>query len=105
MKGPLTAERRAPYPAVSAPVTQCPARCDTAEGVKQMANPQASSMSGSPPTDEPLGNIIRLFVSSTFADFAFEREVLQRRVFPRLRALCAAQDCRFQPIDLRWGVT
>ena len=45
--------------------------------------------------------LIRLFVSSTFADFAFEREVLQRAVFPRLRALCAAQGCRFQPIDLR----
>lgn len=49
--------------------------------------------------------LIRLFVSSTFADFAFEREVLQRAVFPKLRALCAAQGCRFQPIDLRWGVS
>lgn len=48
--------------------------------------------------------LIRLFISSTFADFAFEREVLQRTIFPRLRTLCAAQGCRFQPIDLRWGV-
>lgn len=49
--------------------------------------------------------LIRFFVSSTFAEFAFEREVLQRTVFPRLRSLCAAQGCRFQPIDLRWGVS
>ena len=48
---------------------------------------------------------IRLFISSTFTDFVFERDVLQRAVFPRLRALCAAQGCRFQPIDLRWGVS
>lgn len=49
--------------------------------------------------------LIRLFVSSTFADFVLEREVLQRHVFPRLRTLCAAAGCRFQPIDLRWGVS
>ena len=49
--------------------------------------------------------LIRLFISSTFSDFKFEREVLQRAVFPRLRKLCAARGCRFQPIDLRWGVS
>ena len=51
------------------------------------------------------GSIIRLFVSSTFADFAVERDVLQRMVFPRIRQLCAEQGFRFQPIDLRWGVS
>ena len=51
------------------------------------------------------GSIIRLFVSSTFADFAVERDVLQRVVFPRIRQLCAEQGFRFQPIDLRWGVS
>jgi WD40 repeat protein len=56
------------------------------------------------PIDE-LGNAIRLFVSSTFADFQTERTVLQQRVFPRLRELCGAQGMRFQPLDLRWGVS
>jgi|GEM_PF-5124084 len=51
------------------------------------------------------GQIIRLFVSSTFADFALERTILQRRVFPALRQECQAAGFRFQPIDLRWGIT
>jgi Domain of unknown function (DUF4062) len=47
----------------------------------------------------------RVFISSTFADFKAEREALQSRVFPKLRELCTAQGCRFQAIDLRWGVS
>ena len=47
----------------------------------------------------------RLFVSSTFGDFAPEREALQRRVFPALRSFCAARGCRLEVIDLRWGVS
>ena len=54
---------------------------------------------------QSLGNVIRLFVSSTFADFQTERTVLQRRIFPRLRELCRAQGMRFQSLDLRWGVS
>jgi tetratricopeptide (TPR) repeat protein len=46
----------------------------------------------------------RIFVSSTFTDFKEERNALQREVFPRLRKLCEEHDCRFQAIDLRWGV-
>jgi hypothetical protein len=52
-----------------------------------------------------VGNTIRLFVSSTFADFQRERELLQRRVFPRIAAVCRAEGFRFLPIDLRWGVS
>jgi hypothetical protein len=37
----------------------------------------------------------RLFVSSTFSDMKAEREVLQRRVFPRLRQLCREHGARF----------
>jgi tetratricopeptide (TPR) repeat protein len=48
---------------------------------------------------------IRFFLSSTFADFQTERDVLQQRVFPKLRELCAASSFRLQPIDLRWGVS
>src|SRR3974390_3299864 len=51
------------------------------------------------------GATIRLFLSSTFADFQTERDVLQRRFFPELRRLCSASGFRLQPIDLRWGVS
>jgi hypothetical protein len=47
----------------------------------------------------------RLFVSSTFSDLKAERDALQREVFPRLRELCLQHGCRFQAIDLRWGVS
>lgn len=46
----------------------------------------------------------RIFVSSTFSDLKDERNALQRYVFPRLRDLCTQHGCRFQAIDLRWGV-
>src|SRR5438128_6246351 len=46
----------------------------------------------------------RIFVSSTFSDLKEERNALQKYVFPRLRELCARHACRFQAIDLRWGV-
>jgi tetratricopeptide (TPR) repeat protein len=51
------------------------------------------------------GTTIRFFLSSTFVDFQVERDILQRRVFPELRKLCAASGYRLQPIDLRWGVS
>ena len=47
----------------------------------------------------------RVFVSSTFSDLKEERNALQARVFPRLRDLAATNGCRFQAIDLRWGVS
>jgi NACHT domain- and WD repeat-containing protein len=47
----------------------------------------------------------RLFVSSTFADFAAERDALRRWVWPRLRAYCASRGARFQEVDLRWGIS
>ena len=47
----------------------------------------------------------RVFVSSTFSDLKAERNALQEKVFPRLRDLAAAHGCRFQTIDLRWGVS
>ena len=46
----------------------------------------------------------RIFVSSTFSDLKEERNALQKFVFPRLRELCTQHGCRFQAIDLRWGV-
>ena len=47
----------------------------------------------------------RIFVSSTFSDLKAERNALQAFVFPRLRELCQGHNARFQPIDLRWGVS
>lgn len=47
----------------------------------------------------------RLFVSSTFSDLRSERNALAHHVFPRLRELCARHGARFQPIDLRWGIS
>jgi len=51
------------------------------------------------------GKTFRIFVSSTFSDLKAERDALQRQVFPRLRELCLQHGCRFQAIDLRWGVS
>jgi len=47
----------------------------------------------------------RIFVSSTFSDLKAERNALHEKVFPRLRGLCESHGCRFQAIDLRWGVS
>jgi WD40 repeat protein len=51
------------------------------------------------------GKTFRIFVSSTFSDLKEERNALQKYVFPRLRELCMQHGCRFQAIDLRWGVS
>ena len=49
--------------------------------------------------------IIRVFLSSTFRDFARERDHLFKNVFPRMEQACAGRGLQFIPIDLRWGVT
>jgi hypothetical protein len=46
----------------------------------------------------------RVFVSSTFTDMRVERRILQKDVFPRLKALCESKGASFQDVDLRWGV-
>ncbi|MFP4498685.1 MAG: DUF4062 domain-containing protein [Vulcanimicrobiota bacterium] len=47
----------------------------------------------------------RIFISSTFSDFEKEKNALQKKVFPKIRANCENNGFKFQPIDLRWGVT
>lgn len=47
----------------------------------------------------------RVFISSTFSDLKVERDALQKDAFPRLRKYCEKHGARFQPIDLRWGVS
>ncbi len=48
--------------------------------------------------------VFKVFISSTFIDFVAEREALQERVWPSLRAFCRAHDSEFQAVDLRWGI-
>jgi tetratricopeptide (TPR) repeat protein len=56
--------------------------------------------------DKPIKTTtFRIFISSTFGDLAAERDWLQEKVFPRLREFCKKRACRFQDIDLRWGVS
>ena len=50
-------------------------------------------------------NKFRLFISSTFSDFTKEREVLQTKVFHRIKEHASEAGYVFQPIDLRWGVS
>ena len=50
-----------------------------------MTDPHASASDGARDADALAGTTLRLFLSSTFADFQTERDVLQRRVFPELR--------------------
>ncbi|KAK2162086.1 hypothetical protein LSH36_104g03069 [Paralvinella palmiformis] len=47
---------------------------------------------------------IRIFVSSTFKDFKYEREVLVKQVFQDLRLWCQQRRLRLIDVDLRWGV-
>ena len=47
---------------------------------------------------------VRVFVSSTFADMYAEREVLVRKVFPKLKVFCQERMLRLVSCDLRWGV-
>ena len=44
---------------------------------------------------------IRLFVSSTFLDFQFERDLLVKKVFPDLRTWCKERKLHLVEIDLR----
>jgi len=56
------------------------------------------------PGKKPIDRVIRVFVSSTFADMHAEREELVKRVFPELRKLCEARGVTWGEVDLRWGI-
>ena len=49
--------------------------------------------------------VIRVFLSSTFRDFAEERDLLVKKVFPELRRLCRERKVDLVEVDLRWGIT
>jgi nephrocystin-3 len=55
------------------------------------------------PSQSP--RVARIFLSSTFRDFGEERDLLVRRVFPRLRAAFRDRFVEIVDVDLRWGIT
>jgi|GEM_PF-3444755 len=68
------------------------------------AVPQAPSHGKSSATASS-SRTIRIFISSTFRDFAQERDLLVRKVFPELRRLCRERQVELIDVDLRWGIT
>jgi len=50
-------------------------------------------------------NSVRIFVSSTFTDFAAEREQLSRVVIPQVNRRCRNLGIEFVSWDFRWGLT
>ena len=52
----------------------------------------------------PLKLRLLLFVSSTFTDTGFERNLLQESVVPRLRDIARSHGIEISLFDLRWGV-
>ena len=48
---------------------------------------------------------VRIFISSTFRDFAEERDLLVREVFTDLRRRCRKRHVELVDVDLCWGIT
>lgn len=48
---------------------------------------------------------LRVFISSTFKDFLWERDRLFSHVFPTVRQAARRRGVEFTAIDLRWGIT
>jgi len=48
---------------------------------------------------------VRVFLSSTFRDLNYEREVLMKKIFPEIKAICRAKGITVTEVDLRWGIT
>jgi hypothetical protein len=56
----------------------------------------------------PTNRTVRVFLSSIFRDFAEERDLLVRKVFPELRRKCRerlVELVEVVEVDLRWGIT
>jgi nephrocystin-3 len=48
---------------------------------------------------------VRVFLSSTFRDFAEERDLLLKKIFPELRRRCRERQVELVDVDLSWGTT
>lgn len=49
--------------------------------------------------------VIRLFISSTFADMTRERQYFNTVIEPKLSRMCSERGVSFFSVDLRWGIT
>ena len=49
--------------------------------------------------------VIRVFLSSTFADMENERTYFNEVIVPRLHRICSDRGVSFFSVDLRWGIT
>ena len=49
--------------------------------------------------------VIRVFISSTFADMNTERQYFNTVIAPKLTRLCSERGVSFFSVDLRWGIT
>lgn len=49
--------------------------------------------------------VIRVFLSSTFADMEKERSYFNEVLVPQLNRICAERGVSFFSVDLRWGIT
>jgi hypothetical protein len=57
------------------------------------------------PTSVFVDRMVKIFVCSTFDEFAAEREAIARRVLPELQRRASRRGVHVAAIDLRWGVT
>ena len=64
---------------------------------QQSASASAGGGAGGWPT-------VRIFLSSTFKDMSVERDLLVKRVIPRLRERCSELRLHLEEVDLRWGI-
>lgn len=55
--------------------------------------------------NKALPPVIRVFISSTFADMENERNYFNHVITPKLTRLCATRGVSFFSVDLRWGIT
>lgn len=49
--------------------------------------------------------VIRVFISSTFADMDHERSYFNEVLSPKISRICAERGVSFFSVDLRWGIT
>ena len=49
--------------------------------------------------------VIRVFLSSTFADMEKERSYFNEVIVPKLNRICSERGVSFFSVDLRWGIT
>ena len=57
------------------------------------------------PISSQSSRTVRVFLSSTFRDFAEERDLLVKKIFPELRRRCRERQVELVDVDLRWGIT